>query len=67
MSKQWDSLMQALVNDHPQEFVEWLIDGAKYEVTISAELSSRAIHADGLYKVHLHGAAKVGFTGEYCW
>ncbi len=55
MPKQWDSLMKTLVNDHPQEFVDWLIEGAQYEVTVSPELSSRAIHADGLYKVQLQG------------
>jgi predicted transposase YdaD len=51
MAGKWDSVMKSLVNDNPEDFVNWLIEDAQYQATVSPELISRNIHTDGLYKV----------------
>ena len=54
MAKPWDDLLKRLVAANPQDFVNWLLPGARYESEKSLELKSRTIEADVLYNVVLN-------------
>src|SRR5947209_2710158 len=55
MQGPWDSAGKYLLRMIPQHIVSWLLAGAIYEGTLSTELKSRNIFADGLFTIRVHG------------
>ncbi|HTI15224.1 MAG TPA: hypothetical protein VL461_11760 [Dictyobacter sp.] len=53
MAGSWDRHMKHLVGEAPQDFVQWLVQGAKYEREVSPHLSNRSIDADILYEISI--------------
>lgn len=54
MVGKWDSNLKRLVQENPQEFVSWLVEGAVVIRDLSVELN-REIHVDILYEAELDG------------
>jgi predicted transposase YdaD len=55
MAGPWDSAGKLLMRLIPQHIVTWLLEGAVYIRTLSPELQSRDIFADGLFAVMENG------------
>lgn len=51
MAKPWDTLMKMLVGASRQDFVSFLLPGARYVGELNTELQSRTLEADLLYTV----------------
>jgi len=47
----WDGNLKRLVQEAPQDFVDWLLSGALFEDELSPHLQHRQIDADLLYRV----------------
>lgn len=57
MHTPWDDTLKRTFSSHPQDFVKWLLPGAKYQGSVSIELKTltRSLFTDILYKVVLDG------------
>ena len=51
MAGKWDNPLKRLVQDHPQDFVSWLLPQATVQNVLKTELMSNNIHADMLLEV----------------
>lgn len=58
MVKKWDNGMKRLFLAAPQDFVSWLMPGAKYidSVTIELKNLTRTVLPDALYRINVRGA-----------
>ena len=45
----WDGLLRRLVDPQPQDFVSWLLEGAKFVSVRERRMEGRVIEADLLY------------------
>ncbi len=51
MSGSWDSSLKLLINDNPQAFVNWLLEGAQVRKKLQTEFKAHTIIADALLEV----------------
>ena len=51
----WDGKVKNLVNEAPQDFVQWLIKGARYVNDLSPRFATRDIEGDILYCITIKG------------
>jgi len=47
----WDGNLKRLVQEAPQDFVDWLLSGALFEAELSPHLRHRQVNADLLYRL----------------
>lgn len=51
MAGSWDGNLKRLVQEAPQDFVDWLLSGALFEDELSPHLQHRQVDADLLYRL----------------
>ena len=51
MSREWDTSLKLLFGEKPQDFVSWLVPGAKFRRVVSPHLPGRKIDADCLFEI----------------
>ncbi len=51
MAGSWDGNLKRLVQEAPQDFVDWLLKGALFEDELSPHLQHRQVDADLLYRL----------------
>ncbi len=51
MAGSWDGNLKRLVQEAPQDFVDWLLSGALFEAELSPHLRHRQVNADLLYRL----------------
>ncbi len=56
MAGSWDGGMKRLVEEAPQDFISWLIQGAQFDSELSPHLQGRNIDADILYRIIIDGS-----------
>jgi predicted transposase YdaD len=54
MVKPWDNGMKRLLAESPQDFLDWLLDGAYFTGKRSHEFESRTFEADTMHEVIFH-------------
>ena len=54
MPSPWDEMMKRLIESHPQDFVSWVLQGARVEGILKQELQ-QTMFADSLIKVVVEG------------
>lgn len=54
MPKPWDEIMKSLIESHPQDYVSWVLQGARVEGILKQELQ-QTMFADSLIKVVVEG------------
>ena len=54
MPKPWDEMMKRLIESHPQDYVSWVLQGARVEGILKQELQ-QTMFADSLIKVVVEG------------
>ena len=54
MAEEWDTGLKLLIGEKPQDFIGWLVPGAKYKRVVSAHLPGRKIDADSLFEITLN-------------
>ena len=54
MPKPWDVMMKRLIESHPQDFVSWVLQGARVEGILKQELQ-QTMYADSLIKIVVEG------------
>ena len=57
MPEEWDTGLKLLIGEKPQDFISWLVPGAKYRKVVSPHLPGRKIDADSLFEIILNGKA----------
>jgi len=57
MPEEWDTGLKLLIGEKPQDFISWLVPGAKYSRVVSPHLPGRKIDADSLFEITLNGKA----------
>jgi len=51
----WDGKVKNLANEAPQDFVQWLVKGARYVSDLSPRFATRDIEDDILYRITIRG------------
>ena len=51
MSREWDTSLKLLFGQKPQDFISWLVPGAKFRRIVSPHLPGRKIDADCLFEI----------------
>lgn len=54
MTEEWDTGLKLLIGEKPQDFISWLVPGAKYRRIVSPHLPGRKIDADSLFEISLN-------------
>ena len=54
MPKPWDEMMKRLIESHPQDYVSWVLQGARVEGILKQELQ-QTMFADSLIRVVIEG------------
>jgi len=54
MPKPWDEMMKRLIESHPQDFISWVLKGARVEGILKQELQ-QTMYADSLIKIVIEG------------
>ena len=54
-TKPWDGNIKRLLVQSPQDFITWLLRGARYVSTLSTEFQNLTRYADALFEVEIGG------------
>ena len=55
MAKPWDNGVKRLLTESPQDFLDWLLRGARFTGNRSREFESLAVDADAMQEVVIEG------------